>query len=333
LEKELKYKRKNLKTKIEEWGEDLEDKPRVLEKITRVKKKEINPWFMILPAFLLLLILNIFPLIWSLGISFYRFSIIIKEIPRYVGGLNYINILTNPETWDRVIRTGIYVVYSISLQFGLSLLVTLLLFETFRGKRIIITLFMIPFMIAPVASALIFRYLLDENLGPVNSILNSLIGYKPLWFSTDISPLGIPYALLTVILVETWIWTPFVTFLLLAGMSAIPQDLVEQSRADGLKFRYKFRYVILPYIKPMMAIALIFRFMDSLKTFDSVYILTAGGPGSTTELISVYIYRVAFERWDFGSATAISYLVLVIVIFMTNVFMRYIIGVSSVEKG
>jgi len=311
----------------------LQDKPRGFNKTTRVRKKEINPWFMILPAFLLLLFLNIFPLIWSLGISFYKFSIIIKEVPRYVGGLNYINILTSPETWDRVFRTGIYVVYSIVLQFGLSLLVVLLLFEAFRGRRVIITLFMIPFMIAPVASALIFRYLLDENLGPVNFILNSLIGYKPLWFSTDRSPLGIPYALLTVILVETWIWTPFITFLLFAGMSAIPQDLVEQSRVDGLKFRYKFRYVILPYIKPMIAIALIFRFMDSLKTFDSVYILTAGGPGSTTELISVYIYRVAFERWDLGSATAISYLVLVIVIFMTNVFMRYIVRVSGGERS
>lgn len=292
----------------------------------------LNPWFLILPAFLLLLALNIFPLIWSLGISFYRFSIIVREIPRFVGGLNYVNMLTSPEAWDRVFRTGIYLAYSLCLQFGLGLLLSLLLFEDFRGRRVVITLLTIPLMIAPVASSLFFRYLLDENLGPVNSFLDSLIGYRPLWFSTEASPLGLPYALLTVVMVETWIWTPFVMFLLVAGMSSIPQDLVEQSRVDSLKFRYKFRYMIIPYIKPMIALALIFRFMDSLKTFDSVYILTAGGPGSTTELISVYIYKVAFERWDFGSATALSYLVLILVIFVTNVFMRYIVGVGGREQ-
>ncbi|MEM2234578.1 MAG: sugar ABC transporter permease [Desulfurococcaceae archaeon] len=290
------------------------------------KGRALNPWLMILPAFLILLIFNIFPLLWSLGISFYRFSVIIREIPKYVGGLNYINVITSVEAWDRIIRTGIYLAYSLSFQFGLGLLLSLLLFEDFKGKRMLITLFTIPLMIAPVASSLFFRYLFDENLGPVNNFLKSITGYGPLWFSSDISPLGIPYALLTVILVETWIWTPFVMFLLTAGMSSIPQDLIEQSRVDSLKFRHKFRYVILPYIKPMIALALIFRFMDSLKTFDSIYILTAGGPGATTELISVYIYRVAFERWDFGSATALSYLILVIVIFMTNVFMRYILG-------
>ncbi|MEM0378413.1 MAG: sugar ABC transporter permease [Thermosphaera sp.] len=288
--------------------------------------KMINPWVLILPSFLILLVFNIFPLIWSLGISFHRFSIIIRETPRYVGGYNYITILSSPEAWDRIIRTGSFLIYSLLFQFSIALVVALLMFEDFKGKRIMLTVFMIPLMIAPIASALFFRYLFDENLGPVNNFLQSILGTRVLWFSNEISPLGIPYSLLTVILVETWIWTPFITFLLVAGISSIPHDLIEQSRVDSLKFIHKFRYVILPYIKPMLAIALIFRFMDALKTFDSVYVLTAGGPGSTTELISVYIYKLAFERWDFGSATAMSYLVLVVVIFMTNVFMRYVLG-------
>ncbi|RLC35776.1 sugar ABC transporter permease, partial [candidate division Kazan bacterium] len=128
-----------------------------------------------------------------------------------------------------------------------------------------------------------------------------------------------------VILVESWIWTPFVMYIILAGMGAIPTDLWEQAEVDGLSFWYKLRYLILPYIKPMIALILMFRLMDSLKTFDTVYVLTAGGPGTTTELISVYIYKLAFIEWDFGSATALSYLVIVLVIFMTNVFMRYLI--------
>lgn len=289
-------------------------------------KRRFNPWFMVLPAFLILLVFNIFPLLWSLGLSFYSFSLIVRQTPSYVGGGNYINMITSPEAWDRFIKTGVFISLSLLLQFGLALVFALLLFGEFRGKKLLITLLTVPLMIAPIASALMFRYMFDEMFGPVNSFLGSIIGAKPLWFSNEPSPIGIPYALLTIIMVETWIWTPFVLFLLLAGMSAIPQDLVEQSRVDGLRFRYVFRYVILPYIKPMIALALIFRFMDSFKTFDTVYVLTAGGPGTTTELLPIYIYKLAFERWDFGSATALSYLVLVIVIFMTNVFMKYVLG-------
>ncbi len=284
----------------------------------------INPWYMVLPAFLLLLVFNIFPLVWSLGISFYSFSLIIKQEPRFVGGLNYIGLMSSPETWDRIIKTGIFIGYSLLFQLGFGLLLALLLFEEFRGKKAVITLLTMPLMIAPIASALFFRYLLDETFGPVNRFLGSFFEVKPLWFSSEISPLGVPYSLLSIIIVETWIWTPFVLFFLIAGLSSIPQDLIEQMKVDGLKFRYRFRYVILPYIKPMLALALIFRFMDSLKTFDSIYVLTAGGPGTATELMSFYIYRLAFERWDFGSATAMSYMVLIIVIFMTNVFLRYI---------
>ncbi|MEM0001566.1 MAG: sugar ABC transporter permease [Desulfurococcaceae archaeon] len=285
---------------------------------------QMNPWLLVLPAFLILLVFNIFPLIWSLGMSFYNFSLNIREPPRYVGSLNYLSLLTSPETWDRIARTGLYLIYSLGLQLALALIISLLLFEEFKGRRVLITLFMIPLMIAPIASALIFRYLFDETLGPVNNFLSSTFGVRPLWFSNEISPLGLPYAMLSIIMVETWIWTPFIMFLLLAGMSSIPLDLLEQCRVDALRFHHKFRYVILPYVKPMLAIALIFRFMDALKTFDTVYILTGGGPGATTELLSMYIYKLAFERWDFGKATALSYLVLIIVIFMTNVLLRYV---------
>lgn len=286
--------------------------------------RQINPWLLVLPSFLILLVFNIFPLIWSLGMSFHSFSLNIRELPRYVGGLNYLSLLSSPEAWDRIARTGLYLVYSLGFQLTLALIISLLLFEEFKGRRVLITLFMIPLMIAPVASALIFRYLFDETLGPVNDFLSATFGVRPLWFSNEMSPLGIPYAMLSIIVVETWIWTPFIMFLLLAGMSSIPVDLLEQCKVDALRFRYKFRYVILPYIKPMLAIALIFRFMDALKTFDTIYILTGGGPGATTELLSMYIYKLAFERWDFGKATALSYLVLIIVVFMTNVLLRYI---------
>ncbi len=283
-------------------------------------------WFMVLPALLLLLALNIFPLIWSLGVSFYKFTLIIKEPLHYVGGQNYLELLTSPEAWDRFIKTGAYIFISLLLQFALGFALALLLAEEFKGRRLLTTILMIPLMIAPVASALFFRYLLDYNFGPINAILDRLFGIRIYWLGADPSPLfGLPYALISVILVESWIWTPFVMYIILAGMGAIPTDLWEQAEVDGLSFWYKLRYLILPYIKPMIALILMFRLMDSLKTFDTVYVLTAGGPGTTTELISVYIYKLAFIEWDFGSATALSYLVIVLVIFMTNVFMRYLI--------
>lgn len=282
--------------------------------------------FFVIPAVAYLFILNLFPLLWALGLSFFKYNLLTERVPTFVGLGNYGTILLDPAVWTRMQITGKFILISIPLQFILGILIAFLLYKELYGRRLLLTLFLIPMLIAPVASALFFRYLLDANFGLVNWLLSEFFNTKIYWLGLGKVPgLGVEYALLTVALVETWIWTPFITLLVTAGLSTIPQSVIEQANIDDLSFIDRLRYIIFPYIKPILGLALILRVMDSFKTFDTIYVLTAGGPGISTEIITFYIYKLAFQGWDFGSASALSFGVLVIILYFTTIFLNYFI--------
>jgi len=283
------------------------------------------PLIFVGPVILLLMAFNIFPLIWSLGLSFYQYSIMRARLLRFVGLENYVRLLSDPEVWIRFQITGKFIVLAVGLEFLIGFAMALLLRGEFKGKRIVVTLLLMPMMIAPVATALFFRYLFDRNWGIINYFTSKLFGIQIYWLGADPSPLlGIEYALLSLVLVDVWMWSPFMMLIILAGLSAIPREVFEVAELDRISFVNKLRYVIIPYIRPVLLIALVLRTMDAFKTFDTVYVLTAGGPGITTELISVYIYKLAFLWWDMGGACALSYIVLAVIVFLTNVYMRYL---------
>lgn len=275
-------------------------------------------WVMIVPAILILLILVIYPLMWSLGLSFYDYSIMLKQSPIFIGVKNYIDIVNDPTIWDNFKLTAYFLAIALPIEFLAGFGIALLLYEEFRGRRIVLTLLLIPMMLAPIAVGVFYRFIYDSTFG-ILSYLLSVVGIHGFAWYTD------QWVIPCVALVDIWMWTPFMVLILLAGLTAVPRYLYEAASIDRAGWIMKFRYVTFPIVKPLIGIAVLFRTMDIMKVFDSVFILTDGGPGSSSELISLRIYREAFQYFHTGRAAALSYIFLVMIIVLTNVYLRFLI--------
>jgi len=238
------------------------------------------------------------------------------QTPTFVGIQNYLDVLSDPTTWHRFQITAEFIVLAVSIEFAIGFILALLLMEEFRGKRTIITIILIPMMCAPMAIGVFFRYVLDETFGVV-AYFFSLFGLKFVWFT---SIAVIP----TVALVDAWMWSPFMMLIILAGLTAVPKYLYEAADIDRASWWMKFRYITVPTIKPILAIALLFRTMDAFKLFDMTYILTEGGPGDATEFISLHLFRTAFQYFYTGRSCALAYVMLVIIIVLGNIYIRFL---------
>jgi multiple sugar transport system permease protein len=264
----------------------------------------------IAPTIILLVLMNIFPLLYSLYLSFTEFSVIKPNNPPvWVGLENYQNILRDEETWKYFALTGRYVVLSVALQTIVGFGLAMLLRERFKGNGLITTIILIPIMMSPVVIGLFWKLIYNPAFG----IFNYLIGYTtpnagPDWLGTAGT------ALWAVIIVDVWMWSPFVMLLCLSGLKAASID-----RANSW---FQFRRITLPQVAPLLLIAVLFRTIEAFKTFDLVMGLTGGGPGDSTELIAVNLYRAAFQRFNTGESSAFAYIVLVIIIAISNLYVR-----------
>ncbi len=272
----------------------------------------------IAPTIILLVLMNIFPLLYSLYLSFTQFSVIKPNSPPlWVGLQNYKEILTNPQVWQYFALTGRYVVISVALQTIVGFSLAMLLRERFRGNGIITTIILIPIMMSPVVIGLFWKLIYNPAFG----IMNYLIGYSvpnsgPDWLGTSAT------ALWSVVIVDVWMWSPFVMLLCLSGLKAIPDYLYEAAAIDRANSWFQFRRITLPQVAPLLLIAILFRTIEAFKTFDLVMGLTGGGPGDSTELIAVNLYRGAFQRFATGESSAFAYIILVIIIAVSNMYVR-----------
>jgi multiple sugar transport system permease protein len=272
----------------------------------------------IAPTILLLLLWNIFPLLYSLYLSFTEFSVIKpNNPPQWVGLQNYRDILTDPRVWQYFTLTGRYVVVSVALQAIVGLSLALLLRERFKGNGLITTLILIPIMMSPVVIGLFWKLIYNPAFG----IFNYLIGYAapnsgPDWLGKA------DRALWAITIVDVWMWSPFVMLLCLSGLKAIPDYLYEAAAIDRASSWFQFRRITLPQVAPLLLIAVLFRTIEAFKTFDLVMGMTGGGPGDSTELIAVHLYRSAFTKFSTGEASALAYIVLIIVIAVSNLYVR-----------
>ena len=274
-------------------------------------------WVMILPAILILLVLVIYPLMWSLGLSFFEYSIMLKRPPIFIGVQNYLQILNDPTVWDNFKVTAYFLAIALPIEFLLGFGVALLLYEEFKGRRIVLTLLLIPMMLAPIAIGVFYRFIFDSTFGIFTYLLSlaGITGFR--WYTSQ-------WVIPCVALVDIWMWTPFMVLILLAGLTAVPRYLYEAASIDRAGWMMKFRYVTFPIIRPLVGVAVLFRTMDILKVFDTVFILTDGGPGNASELISFRVYREAFQYFHTGRATALSYIFLVMIIVLTNIYLRFL---------
>ena len=278
------------------------------------RSERLFPIILIIPALAIVFFLVIFPLVWALGLSFHSYNVLRGGEPIFVGLGNYIKLLNDPFTWERFVTTATFVVSAVSLEFLLGFGLALLFYQEFRGRRLAITLVTMPLLIAPIAAGIFFKYIYDATFGIFTYLVWALTGMK-VNMTKD-------YAMLAVVLLDAWQWTPFMMLFILAGLEAVPKHLLESAEIDRLSWLNRFRVVIWPTIRPLVMLALLFRTMDAFRTFDTVFALTEGGPGTQTELISITLYRVAFKYFRTGEATALAFIVLVIVILLTSLYLR-----------
>jgi multiple sugar transport system permease protein len=278
----------------------------------------------ILPALALLIFLSIYPLIRLIWLSFTDFSVT-RDVPAsFVGFENYADVITSSSTHKRAITTAIFVGGAVFLQTVLGFAIAFLISRRIKGRGALTTLFLIPMMLSPVVVGLFWKFMLDVQFGVVNSFLDSL-GLGRVEFLTQQR-----MALFSLIIVDTWQWTPFIMLIALAGLTAVPKYLYEAAEIDRASEWFKFRRITFPLVWPLLLIAIMFRAIEAFRLFDLVYILTNGGPGGTTETLSYQVYKIAFFGFDTGRASAYGILMVIIVIIAAQFYLRYL---DKIKEG
>lgn len=288
----------------------------------RRTRKPAFAWLMVMPAALILLAITIYPLLFSLRISFYRYDLTAGAGPVFIGLENYARLLFDDSRfWAALGRTAYLVVAGIAIQLVLGLGLAALLTRLRRGRAIITALMLIPVMMAPVVVATQGMVVYNAQYGPLNYLLNR-VGLPGLVWLGDR-----PIALQTILLTDVWQWTPFVALIMAAGMAALPANVYEVAAVDGASAWQMFRHLTLPLLQPLIIIVVLLRLMDIFKMFDYVYVLTRGGPGSATETLSYYNYLQGLQFFSFGYAAAMSF-AQIIVISVVAIFL-----VRRIRKG
>ncbi len=251
----------------------------------------------------LLVAIQVFPFAYTAFLSLHSWYMPIQPAPSFIGLANYVRALTDPRFLNSLKVLAQFSLGTLALEFSFGLAIALLLNRELKGRNLLRSLFILPMMATPAAMTLIWKVMYNPTTGVINQLLD------PVYRFLHVTPLAwagsSQTAMLSVVLVSFWRWTPFVMLILLAGLQSVPKSLYEAANVDGANGWQQFRYITLPKLKGPLIIAFLFRSMDMLKTFDEVYILTGGGPAQVTELTNIYVYFQAFEAYQMGYASAL----------------------------
>ena len=274
-------------------------------------------WLLAAPATLLILALSIFPLLFSLWVVFVNYDF---QVPGHAfkGLGNFEEVISDPVARWSLVVTAILTTGSVFVEFVLGLALALAMMKTFRGRGVIMSLVIIPLFISPVIVGQAWALLLQRPFGPTNYILSQILGYDVTigWLTQA------PWNFIALILADAWQWTPFMFVILLAGMTAIPPNLYEAAELDGVDGWQAFWSITVPLLAPMMLLAITLRTLDALKLFDIIFIMTGGGPGTTTYSASYYLYTVGFTQFHLSMATAGSWIFLVLTAIVITFLVR-----------
>jgi multiple sugar transport system permease protein len=275
------------------------------------------PWFLLVPVIALLLIITIYPFIYGIYLSLSDFTLAGAS---FCGLRNFFSLFRDERFVSSLKITLLFVFAAVFLEFLIGLGVAVLFNRSFQGKRVIVPLIYIPMIMAPIAVALMWRMLYNPDYGPINFFLLSLSlsARKIAWLSES----GL--ALLSLIIVDTWQWSPFMFLVLYAGLQSIPSELSEVAQIDGASSWKVFRHITLPLLFPFIVLAFLFRIMDAFKVFDSISVLTKGGPGTSTEVVSWLSYLTGFTYFRLGYAAAMSLILYALVMAISQVLLRFI---------
>lgn len=280
-------------------------------------KKRLTGYLLLAPTLIAIFFIVIYPLIYSVYLSLTNLSIGMPMVS-FVGIGNYIEAFQDPLFIGSLLVTAKFTSIAVVVEFITGFAVALLLYREFKGKSIVRTLTLFPMMITPVVVGIIWLLLYQPDFSLINYLLGR-VGIKgPLWLQSR------PWALISIIIADVWQWTPFFILLLSSGLTALPQNPIEAAKVDGASNIQLFRFIILPLMRPIILVALILRLIEAFRIFDKVYVMTRGGPGTFTEVVSFRIWKEAFMFRNFGYSAAMSYIMIIILSILTMILFRFL---------
>ena len=277
----------------------------------------ISSWLFLSPALIFLAITALFPLAYSLYLSFYKLKLNLpNQEPKFVGLANYAKMLSDDLLQVSTLNTIGFAFVSVAIEVIVGLMVAMVLCSDTWWSRVSITVLMIPMIMAPVAIGTLWRMMLDPSTGIINYFL-SFFGIDTIqWLANPLT------AKIAVVMVNVWQLVPWVTVIAVAGLKALPGDLIQAALIDGATPRQVFWHIVLPLIRPVLVIIVMMRFTDAFKVFDTIYVMTNGGPGTATEMLPNFIYKQGLKYYDAGYAAALAIVFVVTMTLVTLFFLR-----------
>ena len=279
------------------------------------------PKLLLLPIVIFLLSLTVFPLIYAILTSLQYYVLSDPLAKRFVWLQNYTNMLYDERFWNSLVNTFHFIAVSLTLEMVLGIIMALLLARKFLGSGLAKTLLLLPTITTPVVVGLIWIMLYDPQFGLINYLLVELGFHPQAWLDSEKS------AMWALIIVDVWEWTPFVALVLLAGLQSLPVEPYEAAMVDGASPFQRFIHLTLPLLKPYLIIAFLIRFMDAFRWFDTIYIMTKGGPGTATETVNMYGYLTGFNFLNMGYAATLGITMLVLITIISTLV------VKTAQKG
>ncbi|MGV1756869.1 carbohydrate ABC transporter permease [Rhizobium sp. A22-96] len=286
------------------------------EKRSKPKRLVPNYWPFVIPALIVIAAVIVFPWVFTLWMSVNKWTL--GQSQSFIGLDNYVRLATDQRFWESLWHTVLYTVLSVVAPLIFGTLAALIFDANFPLRGFLRGVFVMPMMATPVAVALVWTMMFHPQLGVLNYLL-SLVGIGPQeWIYNQMSVIP------SLVLVEVWQWTPLVMLIVLGGLASVPREPYESAEIDGANAWQKFRYLTLPMISPFLMIAVIIRGIDAIKSFDIIYAMTQGGPGTASETINIYLYNTAFAYYDigYGSAMAVVFFIVIVALSFMLLMMR-----------
>ena len=293
-------------------------------RLSFLRRKPSFEALLLMPAVLILLIITIYPTIYMLYMSTIKYSTLPQVPSEFIGLGNWIAMLGDPSVWSSWVTTVIYFVFALSLQITLGTAIAILIEHSPYFRDYLATALLCPMFVAPVLVGLLWRFMLHDSYGVYTFFLRSL-GL----LDRSVSLLGnTATAMPTVIVMDTWEWTPLVMIIVLSGLRALPQEIMEAAQVDGATFIQELRYITLPLLRPVLIVALLIRSMDLLRYIDHLMVTTAGGPADATKILAIRTYENAFRFFKLGYASVLAITLLIVIIILG----RFFINILRIEK-
>ncbi len=286
------------------------------------------PTLLLTPILIFFLVWNVVPLLWLLGVSFYQWKMTAARPPGFVGFDNFIDLWNSASFWGLLSRTLTFMVCSVGLATLLGVLLGLLFWgsASMPGRRVALTLLFTPMVLPPVAVGTFYRLIYEPTFGVLNHFTDALIGRRFDFLGDKNLAFGATVA------VDVWMWTPFMILMTLAALGSVPKAELEAAEIDRLPWLKRLWHVVLPHGKFILMLGILLRTIDAFKTTDLPFLMTAGGPGTITELLGIKLYRTGFDAFQMGDASAIAVITLLIAIAFTSVYL-YVLNYRELKAA